>query len=260
MNLKILKLHQNEKAEIISLGKLREVVSEDCLHFWLNPLDTFLLPDDEDEFIIALKLQYQLEQKTDKIIRIINPASLATFAESFYSYDDMKTRFDVHYGSWRCQCEYEDEVCEIIYLTRSEKHKNDIDTSDVDVTKGGLLLSRIISGNVQDVLLLDVMEYDLKIVITQNGVIRDVISLVDSSTTIPTRESVELPCDLICNANVSIYLGDKKLDLDFNRLLGIIPNEGIVNVETEIMADKKTILTVQNGKRKSEYYLGSLVC
>lgn len=259
MDFRILKINHNEKGEIISLKKLRETESADCLHYWLNPLDTFLLAVNEDEFVSALKFQYQLEQKTDNIIRIINPASSAAFAKSFYSYDDMKIHFDVHYASWRCQCEYEDEICEIIDLTKSRKHKNDIDASDIDVMKGGLLISRIISGNIQDVLLHDVMEYDLKMIITKKGVIRDVISLIDSSTAIPTHKSVKLPYDLICNANLSLLLGDKKLDFDFNQLLAIVPNEGIVGVEAEIPVGKDISITIQEGNNKSKYSLGGLL-
>lgn len=147
----------------MSLEKLKGAVSEDYLNTLLRREDTFVLYENEDEFIQALLLQEKLNDPDNKKIRVSSPVTLAAFAQAYYSMDDMQTIYNTHYRSWRC------------------------------------------------------------------------------------------------NANLSLYLEDKKLDLDLNRYIGIIPNEGAISISAEIHTNKCVYITITNGKKESTYTLAEML-
>lgn len=235
-------------------------------YFWehLEPRNTLLLESSDKEYVRALGLQYCLRQSKHKYrtFRICHPAVLNAFWRAV-----VDNRYEEYcqyalYGHL-CTYSYENYVCEIVSveekpLITGERFYNE------GIIKGAVVLNRIINGHLSDPkpLLMDIMEYDVKLVLTRDGRERDVISIVPKHKAIPTKNSDEVPLDLIRNHEIYLQIGKERVPLNSTFFYETELCEGLRDFATftvEIDADKNMELTVQYGSFQKTISVGEII-
>ena len=218
------------------------------------------LVENANQFIHAQLLQYQLGNKKYQSgnIRIFNPAVLNALWHIADSHSDElmssgETLAEYSYGSCDCTCNIGDGVVEVNSIKFYEETKSDKDSEGL--IKGGVLFNQIRQNKLPNLLLLDIIEYNISIGVFFNGTMRDYRSIVNKST-IPLRITDEIPVDLIQDSEIYLYIDDEKVDVDLRPHIDNIENE-IVSLTVEVGADKSIWLSF--GKDGNPISLGQIL-
>jgi serine/threonine protein kinase len=230
-----------------------------------------LLPNDEIEFMEALKLQYKLRQERHVVCRICNPAVLYTYGSieranedysRFFSEDHIDgDTLSVAYDKYICKAEVGGGIVEILSLEGNNFSGGQV-TSNSLLFLGGisLILMKISESDCTPVLL-DIIEYPISIVLKmkKGKAVRNVYEICDAES-IPARKSLEIQSDLLFEYDVYLKIGDVEVAIDSIRhklaALDTRMDDTVVKLMLDIDADKCIKLIFCMGSESFSINLG----
>lgn len=106
-----------------------------------------------------------------------------------------------------------------------------------DIIKGTIVLFGVLEGSIKDMLLLSMTSFNLKFVVYENERVRDVISVIDKDTTLPTRKSIDLYLE--SNHRVEIEMDDMAVTSDISQYFDQISCVEVYATEVIIISGKK---------------------
>lgn len=214
-------------------------------HFWnhLKSSDSILLAGNAAQFIHAQLLHYKWGP-----VRILNPSVLNALWHIVSSHanelslDNHNHVLDFSYDKFTCTCNIGDGVVEVEDIKFIEKSIYDTDAEGV--IKGGILVNQILHRHLSDVLLLDMIEFDISLGIVSNGAMRDYRTIVKKSK-IPLRKTEEIPFDIIHNAEIYLYIGEEIINIDLKTYFANVTCD-IATLSVYVNADKSIWFSVGN--------------
>ncbi len=255
--------------------KVRDILPNECYtDLQISPFrlfnpdkpQVFLLPENESEFLKSQILLHEFSVANENGMRIIHRASLNALWEIVAKEYDYAPdlRMTLNDGKFLCEFECGEGVIEIISI-EEVTDANGQEESDERMIKGGILYQSLIDKSdpnrkKQGLLLLDIIEYDILILLEKDGYVRDFITLVAHDTTIPTRKSEDVPTDIFHECNVYLQVGKEKVNIDLKKYIESIPKDGNVTITMEIDSNKKVkVYFDYNGDLLGQCTLGSLL-
>lgn len=227
-------------------------------YFWnnLSPRGsiTFLLHKNEAELIHSYKLSRTQYIHAAKNLYVAGCHALGYMCsekhlmQKVLSPDDF-TEIKLPYFEDVVTCEVGDGIVEIQSIDRETMITGRSFSSDY-LLKGAAIQSLVLFGRLQDLMFMDIIGYDVSLLLLSNGRVRKSFPLFKASDHFPIRKDVDIPEDLLTGSQLYLQIGARRLDVNFMPTVSRLVANGVARVSVELNPDKTIIVA---GERVSDH-------